>query len=394
MRFLAKLFCWLVWPVVAAVLAFLIWAIVLSAKGQSVFDRLLPAKQAQPACWSFIEISDLHAGSYLAGNEFTNTVNSIISNAASWNLKFLVSAVDLYEQTEPTNWYTPQFQQLTMVGDWMTNQLWRLRHAGISVMCVPGNHDSDYTNSVGIGTNIVYWNNVFGTAWQAGDADFYSNEFTGDTRNCAYKVVVGTSKFLFIGMRWIDNYNTNDVQNGGLMQGFANTNEMVAAYQPEVNWFSNVAAANPDCYVVAVTHFFTDQNGQPTWWQIGGGSYTNEGPGFLLWNAVATLPNSLMVLCGHVTPTPLTVTPLTANDGHKVTAIKFNTQSSPTDANTSLRMANGEAFCLYTVYPASHVVWCRIYDSTLGRFLNPGEWASLQSNGAGIQTTLWTQPLQ
>src|ERR1700742_633940 len=53
-------------------------------------------KEEKP--WSFIQISDLHAGMVLNGSSWTTTVNTILASNKAWNLKLVVSPGDLYEQ--------------------------------------------------------------------------------------------------------------------------------------------------------------------------------------------------------------------------------------------------------------------------------------------------------
>src|ERR1019366_6144608 len=99
------------------------------------------AASSDPA-WSFVEMSDLHAGlnGFSLDNEFSNTISLLISNKTAWNIKLFISAGDLYEHNT-YSFYTNQ--PYGFCGATLTNQLWNLKRAGISVMAVQGNHDSD-----------------------------------------------------------------------------------------------------------------------------------------------------------------------------------------------------------------------------------------------------------
>ncbi len=343
----------------------------------------LSSSQSSPA-WSFVEISDLHAGSAL-NSQFSNTVNTILANKDNWNVKLLISAGDMYEQnTNVYSWTTdPPFG---LCGRSLTNQLWRLKAAGISVMAVPGNHDSDNTNEV----NIIYWNDVFGTNFYASDPYWFSSRVANDTRTFALKFNVGNCKMLFIGLRWIDNYNPAEAVN---LPSFANTNETIAAYAGDVAWASNLARQFPDHHVIPVMHYFMDTNGQPNYKDLtsspdtptsgpsANGQYVCEGPGLSLWNALKSAPNLMAVLSGHVRQISQVTSFLTCDDGHVIPSVKFNTQGGLVGNEPLVQANNGAVFQLFTVYPALKKVSVRNYGyvyvisqgAYTNRFLKNGE---------------------
>ena len=343
----------------------------------------IASAQSSPA-WSFLEISDLHAGSAL-NLQFSNTVNTIIANKDNWNVKLVISAGDIYEQnTNLFPWTTDT--STTMCGKSLTNQLWRLKAAGISVMAVPGNHDSDNTNQV----SIMYWNNVFGTNFYASDPYWFTNRIVNDTRTSALKFNVGSCKMLFIGLRWIDNYNPADAAH---LPSFANTNETIAAYAGDVAWASNLARQFPDHHVVPVMHYFMDTNGQPNYKDLtaspdtpvsgpnANGQYVCEGPGLSAWNALKSAPNLMAVLSGHVRQISQVTSFLKCDDGHVIPSVKFNTQAGLVGGETSVQANNGAVFQVFTVYPALNKVTVRNYGHVYmpawgtytNRFLKNGE---------------------
>ncbi|MEJ0091317.1 MAG: metallophosphoesterase [Limisphaerales bacterium] len=345
----------------------------------------LSSSQSSPA-WSFVEISDLHAGSEL-NPQFSNTVSTIIANKDLWNVKLVISAGDLYEQYTNVGAYPwNNDTKFLMSGQSMTNQLWRFKTAGISVMAVPGNHDSDNTNEV----NIIYWNDVFGTNFYASDPYWFSNRVANDTRTFALKFNVGDCKMLFIGLRWIDNYNPAEAVN---LPSFANTNETIAAYAGDVAWASNLARQFPDYHVIPVMHYFMDTNGQPNYKDLtsspdtptsgpsANGQYVCEGPGLSLWNALKSAPNLMAVLSGHVRQISQVTSFLTCDDGHVIPSVKFNTQGGLVGNEPLVQANNGAVFQLFTVYPALKKVSVRNYGyiyvisqaAYTNRFLKNGE---------------------
>lgn len=319
--------------------------------------------------WSFIQIGDLHSGSVLSPPSWSNTVNAVLNNKTAWNLKLIISPGDLYESvTNNANF------PITVL---MTNDFWRLKTNGISILAVPGNHDSDDDFHYGA-SNICHWNDLFGTNFYAHDPYFYTNRFAGDTRECAWKITNGTTKILFIGLRWIDaktSFSTYD-----------NTQQVFAAYQPSCNWASNLAASLPDHLVIPAMHYFMDTNGMPSTKDLPtdtddqngiNQSYINEGPGIVAWSTLKSLPNLMMVLSGHVRAHPMVKSTLIADDGYPVESIKFNTQTVHISSPVTGTNINGGTFVLYTVSPANHTVRGRIYNSDYGRFLTNGEFSAL-----------------
>jgi hypothetical protein len=333
-----------------------------------------PNVQGQKS-WSFIQISDLHSGSVLRPPSWSNTVNAILSNKGIWNLQMIVTPGDVYESVTNTssNFYIDTPSDRATVN--LTNDFWRLNSNGISVLAVPGNHDSDDDFHYGA-TNIAHWNALFGTNFYAHDPYFFTNRFAGDTRECAWKITNGSTKILFIGLRWIDAqavYSTYD-----------NTQQVFAAYQPSCDWASNLAAQFPDHLVVPVMHYFMDTNGVPNTKDLPQDpddhnqpalSYINEGPGVVAWNTLKSRPNLMMFLSGHVRACPMVRSTLTADDGHPVESIKYNTQSLGISDPVNGTNINGGTFVLYTVSPLTHSVRARVYNADYGRFMTNGEFS-------------------
>jgi hypothetical protein len=321
--------------------------------------------------WSFIQIGDLHAGMALYGVSWTNTINTILASNNAWNLKLVVSPGDLYEQNTNEFPFSTAQQGLTS-GLTMTSGVWRIKSAGISFMAISGNHDSDRDLLDPVGTtNIMHWNSIFGTNFYAHDPYWFSNRVPGDTRDVAFKFTNGATKMLFIGLRWVDP--------PGTAIEFQNTQQVFTAYSTNCTWASNLAAQFPDHHVVVAMHYFMDTNGVPSTKDLPQDpddsnlphkSYINEGPGIVAWNALKSAPNLLMVLSGHVRAHPMVRSRLTADNGHGVESIKFNTQGLQDYARTNI---NGGTFVLYTVYPSSGYVWARVYNSDMHRFLTNGE---------------------
>jgi hypothetical protein len=321
-----------------------------------------PCSQEQP--WSFAQIGDLHAGAYAGdGTAWTNTLDTILASNQSWGLKLVVSPGDCYEQTtNSVKWADTAFQ---IGGNTLTNGMWRIKAAGISWMNVPGNHDSDIDDVDPINwTDIVHWNDVFGTNFYASDPYWFSNRIVGDTRDMAFNFTNGTTKMLFVGLRWVDSPPPHTSY-------FATTNEVFIAYSTNCAWASNLARAYPDHLVVPVMHYFVDTNGIPSLQDAG---RTYEGPGVVCWNALKSATNLMMVLSGHVRERQMTKSSLQCDDGHMIESIKFNTQVAPRDGTNFL--ANAGCFVLYTVYPSEHYVRGRVFDSYGGRFLTNGEFSS------------------
>jgi len=331
--------------------------------------------------WSFIQIGDLHAGSVLSGPSWTNTLNTILASNKAWNLKLVVSPGDCYEDlTNDFGWTNKNY---TMGGEAMTNGMWRIKAAGISWMNVPGNHDSDYSANDPVNTSdIIHWNDVFGTNFYKSDPYWYSNRVAGDTRDMAFKFTNGVTKMLFIGLRWIDS-DTSDPHH----PHFSTTNEVFTAFSTNCAWASNLARAFPDHLVVPVMHYFMDTNGNPNTKNIPGdpnswddpnhpvhGQYINEGPGIVCWNALKSAPNLMMILSGHLTQRQMIRSSLQCDDGHMVDSIMFNTQNPPTQGTNTI--VNGGCFVLYTVYPAQNYVRGRVFEADWGRFLTNGEFAN------------------
>jgi hypothetical protein len=317
--------------------------------------------------WSFIQIGDFHASRVLSGPSWTNTLNTILASNKAWNLKLVVSPGDCYEQdTNSFNWTKPS---MGMSSSAMTNGVWQVKAAGISWMNVPGNHDSDIDLVDPISkTNIIYWNDVFGTNFYASEPYWFSNRVAGDTRDLAFKFTVGSTKMLFIGLRWI---NASDSQ-----ETFDNTNDIFTAYSTNCAWASNLARAYPDHLVIPVMHYFMDTNGTPNTRDVPSGAvpYVNEGPGLVCWEAVKSAPNLMMILSGHVTSRTMVRSSLKCDDGHMVDSIMFNTQSAPTEGPNQI--SNGGCFVLYTVIPAEHSVHARVFESDWGRFMTNGEFSN------------------
>jgi hypothetical protein len=314
--------------------------------------------------WSFIQIGDLHAGGRLVESSWSNTINTILASNKDWNLKLVVSPGDCYEQN--TNAFDWNRTVSALGGKGMTNDMWRIKSTGISWMNVPGNHDSDIdTTDPTTQTNIALWNEVFGTNFYVSDPYWFSNRVAGDTRDMAFKFTVGTTKMLFVGLRWI---NASDSQ-----ETFDNTNEVFTAYSTNCAWASNLARAYPDHLVIPVMHYFMDTNGVPSTQDIPSGppGYINEGPGVVCWDALKSAPNLMMVLSGHVRARAMVRSSLQCDDGHKVDSIMFNTQTFPNEGTNYIY--NGGCFVLYTVYPEQHYVRGRVFESDWGRFLTNGE---------------------
>lgn len=323
--------------------------------------------------WSFIQIGDLHSGTVLYGASWTNTVDTILASNNAWNLKLVMSPGDLYDQnTNQFPFIVDPFQRVC--GMSMTQSIWKIKSAGISFMAVPGNHDSDDDPIDPVGqTNIIHWNSIFGTNFYANDPYWFSNRLAGDTRDLAFKFTNGSTKMLFIGLRWLDRPGTDPV--------FQNTQQVFSAYSTNCTWASNLAAQFPDHHVVLAMHYFMDTNGVPSTKDLPQdpddpnqpyNGYINEGPGIVSWNALKSAPNLLMVLSGHVRQHPMLRVRLTADDGHGVESIKYNTQSLQDSVRTNL---NGGTFVLYTVYPSDGYVWARVYNSDMHRFMTNGEFA-------------------
>jgi hypothetical protein len=323
--------------------------------------------------WSFIQIGDLHSGTVLNGGSWTNTVNTILASNAAWNLKLVVSPGDLYEQQTnqiPFTVATPP----RVSGLSMTQSIWKIKSAGISFMAVPGNHDSDNDTVDPVSqTNIIQWNSIFGTNFYAHDPYWFSNRIAGDTRDIAFKFTNGTTKMLFIGLRWLDR--------PGADATFQNTQQVFTAYSTNCAWASNLAAQFPDHHVVLAMHYFMDTNGTPSTKDLPQDpddsnlprhSYINEGPGIVAWNALKSAPNLLMVLSGHVRASPMVRSRLTADDGHGVESIKYNTQTLQDFVRTNI---NGGTFVLYTVYPSAGYIWAHVYNSDMHRFMTNGEFS-------------------
>ncbi len=334
-------------------------------------------KQVQDDAWSFVVQADLHAGVALS-TYYTNSIQTMISNKANWKLKLYLSPGDTFEQshTIANGAWTNDIGRCN--GQLMTNQMWQLKANGIYPLPGQGNHDSDNTN-LSDGVNITYWNDVFGTNFvDNGNPYFYTNRFENDTRQSAFKVTVGTSKFLFIFLPWIDSTNLSYAG----YPSFATTNEMLAAYAPTLTWASNLCVANPDCYIIPVMHYFLDIAGNPNTKDypedsddpLGSPhhSYVNEGPGVAAWDTFKGFSKLLSFYCGHVRFNPYVQNTLTATDGHPVNAVKFNSQSF-VNTGQSLGLFSGGTFCLYTVYPALKLVRCRIWSSELNRFITDND---------------------
>jgi len=324
--------------------------------------------------WSFIQIGDLHAGIRLAGPSWTNTINSILASNQAWNLKLVVSPGDCYE--EDTNEFKWIDSGTGIGGSTMTNAIWRVKAAGISWLNVPGNHDSDLDLAgTSTETNIIYWNNVFGTNFYASDPYWFSNRVAGDTRDLAFKFTNGSTKMLFIGLRWMNP--------SGSETTYQTTNDVFIAYATNCAWASNLARAYPDHLVVPVMHYFMDTNGNPNTKDIPTDpndqnlphlSYVNEGPGLVCWNALKSAPNLMMILSGHVRARPMVRSSLQCDDGHMVDSIMFNTQTNPTEGTNQI--VNGGCFVLYTVSPSKHYVRGRVFEADWGRFMTNGEFSS------------------
>jgi Calcineurin-like phosphoesterase len=326
-----------------------------------------PPGSATNAPWSFIQIGDLHAGSVLRLSSWSNTVNAVLQNKTAWNLKLIVTPGDVYESA--TNGMLEPIIYLT-------NDFWHLKANRISILAVPGNHDSDDDYHVGA-SNLLHWNDVFGTNFYANDPYFYTNRFPGDTRECAWKITNGTTKVLFIGLRWIDAKTS--------IPTFDNTQQVFTAYQPSCDWASNLAARLPDHLVIPMMHYFMDTNGTPSTKDLTGDpddqnmphqSYINEGPGIVAWNTLKSLPNLMMVLSGHVRADPMVRSVLTASDGHPVESLKFNTQTVHISSPATGTNFNGGTFVLFTVSPATHTIRAQVYNSDYGRFLTNGEFSA------------------
>jgi len=318
--------------------------------------------------WSFIQIGDLHSGAVLSLPSWSNTVSTVLSNKAAWNLKLIVTPGDVYESATNENQFF-----VTVI---MTNDFWRLKKNGISVLAVPGNHDSDDDFHYGA-TNLIHWNDLFGTNFYAKDPYFYTNRFAGDTRDCAWKITNGTTKVLFIGLRWIDAQTT--------FTTYDNTQQVFAAYQPSCDWASNLAARLPDHLVVPMMHYFMDTNGTPSTKDLPTDSddqnglhqsYINEGPGVVAWSTLKSLPNLMMFLSGHVRKSPMVRSTLTADGGYPVESVKYNTQTLLISDPVQGTNMNGGTFVLYTVSPVDHTIRARVYNSDYGRFLTNGEFSN------------------
>jgi hypothetical protein len=359
--------------------------VVISPSGCSVGAKRSGQTKPSPSSneakkpWSFIQISDLHAGQVLSLSSWSNTVNAVLQNKTAWNLKLIVTPGDVYESV--TN------GRLAPI-IYLTNDFWRLKAHGISILALPGNHDSDDDFHWGA-SNILHWNDIFGTNFYANDPYFYTNRFPGDTRECAWKITNGTTKVLFIGLRWIDSKTSNFT--------FDNTQQVFTAYQPACDWASNLAARLPDHLVIPMMHYFVDTNGTPSTKDLTSDpddqnvphlSYINEGPGIVAWSTLKSLPNLLMVLSGHVRMDPMVRSILTASDGHPVESLKFNTQTVHISGPATGTNFNGGTFVLFTVSPAIHTIRARVYNSDYGRFLTNGEFI------AESFTNDWTFPFQ
>jgi hypothetical protein len=315
-------------------------------------------------------------------------MNAVLNNQTNWNLKLIVLPGDVYEQQTNANFYFDTGGNRATLN--LTNDLWQLKSNGISIVAVPGNHDSDNDFVFGA-TNLIHWNDLFGTNFYANDPYFYTSRIAGDTRDAAWKITNGTTKMLFIGLRWFDAQT-----NVGTFQGaFENTQEVFAAYQPSCDWASNLAVQLPDHLVIPVMHYFMDTNGTPSTKDIPTDSddlnapnvsYVNEGPGVVAWDSMKGLTNLAMVLSGHVRAHPMLRVTLTADDGHPVESIKFNTQTLGIRSATAGTNINGGTFVLYTVYP-TNVIRAQVYNSDYGRFMTNGEFTS-----QGF-TNDWTFPI-
>ena len=287
-------------------------------------------------------------------------------------LTMVIFPGDLYQgntndwdfQFGSTTWYganPPGRVPSTYTG--VTNYIYQLRAAGISVYACEGNHDSDEPGSQ------LWWTNMFTPQFVTNDPYFYSFQTNGDTRSTIYKGTVSGFKFAVAEYPWM-----------GASTGLTSVAAVDAAYQPQTAWITNQMASDPNRHWIVVAHFFVDSFGMmSTSDDIDTVLYPYIGPGVTAWNdGLNMMPNLMQLECGHDRQkTPCTITPLMCSlDYHIVPCARFDTQGSATIRNheVGLWATNGAGFFLHTIDPNTMTLITRTYNADVNQFVTNGQW--------------------
>lgn len=287
--------------------------------------------------FTVIQWEDLHisTGSNFVG-DFTNAVTWMLTNTL-YNIKAVVLAGDLVNAGGDTNAY--------MI---VTNQLDRLRAAGICVVPCPGNHEMGAsTNSVA--ADIAAWNSFFGTNWYAGDPFFVGQWNTNDSNDTvhgsAYAITNNGTRILFVTTPVCISNAPEDNPTGYYL--YSGSWDTSMSWSNSATYIASLAASHPAHQVVVLTHDFINTLGNFNTTNYLG-LWIGDGPA-VLWKHLSSLPNLSAVWSGHARHTAYHRL-LPANDNHLVHCSYFNMQAS------QYFLLNAK---LHTIDTSSGIVHCQ-----------------------------------
>ena len=256
-------------------------------------------------------------------------------------------------------------------GFMFTNDVRKLRDAGILTYLADGNHDADNTNGI-VGwctTTTNLWNSVFPPEFFNTQSFYVTSRFAGDNKQMVMVYTNGNLKLLLIS------YHSEP-----------DTNAPPLTYLPQSLWISNQIAAYPDHNAIILTHYMLSTNLVPEY-SDGSPTYHNIGPGPVPFiHGLQNLSNLCLFLTGHNVALQKGSFLTNGPDGHPIRVCEFNTQAGP---------RNTDFLNLFTFDPAQGTVLNRTYCISLDRYLTNYETSSGFTNTTfrnGYPHT-WTMPL-
>lgn len=350
-----------------------------------LFVAIQSAIAASDDVWSIAQAGDFHAPAFSVTATASNLVPFLLAhtNDGVFNFRGFISAGDCYQQD--TTAHTPPEDGWPIAS--MTNDMYRLRDAGLFVQTCNGNHDCDYTNYVGntngyagVGTcwanpaviTNMLWNKVFPNAFFTNQPTFVTNKDAGDSRNVVMAYTNGSVKLLLVTFSTLPLSCNPEVD-----------------YQAQTQWITNLASLYPDHNVIALAHFFlngflklgyTDGPNE----SLSPDVVQNIGPGlepFL--HGFLDTPNLLFCVGGHDRYLRKEHRPLFGPNGNVIDVVAWNTQSN----------TNNVGFInIFTFRPRLGRVDISTYDIINNRALTNNDVSLLNNPGRG-QPHNWSVPL-
>lgn len=291
-------------------------------------------RAAFDAPFTLVYMGDIHSGyshspgalqdvATMGRDWFSNSITYIVAQTTNLNIRMFISAGDIVDGSTNSEEYP-----------WVTNQLQRLRTAGLSLFLSGGNHEQASLPD-------IYWEQYIRPMILSDPA------FTGTTN-----IQAGTKEIVMAQT------------NSGIPMVFISSDIFATN---RTGWLQAQASNYPNHYVIAATHINLSSHG----------TLSTESDGGYDWNIIRKIPNLRLIFSGHNRDAFNWASRSDLLDsGNAVQSLFFNTQQNTNTGGNYIRF--------YTFYPRFNSVAARTYDSYNGHFLSNGEPAiatSYTSNG-------------